>query len=260
MTRSIPAGKQVAFLILALGASGIGGCDDAAAPQPSGTVHLRFEHEVAGVPLVLQSDHYTNAAGLNYNVFDLRYYVSGIELEKDDGTRVAGPEVFYVDESDSTTEQATIGGVPAGHYRAVHFHFGLRPFENIPGHLPNTLASLLMQWPDELGGGYHFMQLDGRYDRMGADAGWAAHLGRLNRPVDLSPLDPSFDVVVPVALDVQDDRWSVPVIMDVNHWFNDPVYDFQVYGANNMTNRDALLALQSNGTDVFHAGGATREP
>lgn len=246
--------------VLAFTAWAAAGCDDAAAPSAGGTVHVRFEHQVAGAPLVLQSMRYTNAVGLNYNVFELRYYLSGISLESSDGTRVPGPAVFYRDHADATTAQAAVEHVPSGHYSVLHFHFGLRPAENVPGYLPDTLPNLLMQWPDVLGGGYHFMQLDGRYDNMGADLGWMAHLGRLNRPVDLSPVDPSFDVAVPVSVHVENDRWTLPVVMDVNRWFDDPLYDFRTVGENNMSNPDALLALQANGTDVFHAGDATREP
>lgn len=262
MTCFLPARKQAAFLALALAlaAGGIAGCDDPAAPPAGGTVHLQFEHEVAGAPLVLQSMRYTNAGGLNYSVFELRYYVSGITLESADGTLVPGPAVFYRDHADSTTVVATVQHVPPGHYSALRFHFGLRPGENVTGYLPNTLPNLLMQWPESMGGGYHFMQLDGHWDDRGADLGWAAHMGRLNRPVDLSPLDPSFDVVLPVSLHMQDYKVRLPVIMDVNRWFNDPVYDFQAVGTNNMSNRDALQALQTNGADVFHAGNPTIEP
>lgn len=237
------------------------GCGDSEAPPAGGTVELQFEHQIAGAPLVLQSMRYVNAAGLDYNVFELRYYVSGITLESLDGTLVPGPEVFYRDHADASTGRATVPNVPPGHYSVLHFHFGLRPSDNLPGHLPNTLPNLLMQWPDVLGGGYHFMQLDGRYDNgVGADLGWMAHLGRLNRDTDLSPLDPSFDVALPVSIHVQGDHWTLPVVMDVNQWFDDPLYDFRVIGENNMSNPDALLGLQTNGVDVFQAGTATREP
>ena len=237
------------------------GCGDSAAPEAGGTVHLQLEHAAAGQPLVLQSMRYTNAAGSSYNVFELRYYLSGITLEASDGTLVAGPAVVYRDQVDAATEQATVQHVPPGHYSVLHFHFGLRPGDNVAGHLPATVANLLMQWPDVLGGGYHFMQLDGRYDNgMGADLGWAAHLGRLNRPSDLSPLDPSFDVALPISVHVQNDTWTLPVTMDVNRWFDNPVYDFRVVGGNNMSNRAALEALHDNGADVFQAGTASREP
>ncbi len=237
-------------IVLALGS----GCDKSAAPAPTGHVTIAFDHQVSGAPLTLNSARYQNAAGNDYNVFDLRYYISGIELVRADGS-AAGPEVFYRDAAIETTRNLVIEA-PNGQYTALRFTFGVDAAHNHQGGLPGTVENSNMTWPALNGGGYHYMQLDGRFTDIGGQVAWLAHLGRLHRSTDPVPLDPGFQVEIPLTLQVAVDAWTLHVVMDVNAWFATPTqFDFTNLGRENeMENPAALQALHENGAHVFQIG------
>src|SRR5262249_15435131 len=115
-----------------LGAAGVilvaiaAGCGSSTAPPPkptSGQVVLSFDHEVDGQPLVLHTMRYTNVAGDNYNVNELKYYVSDVQLVAADNSVVAGPATTYRDAEVASTQNTTIPSVPAGDYLARRVTF-----------------------------------------------------------------------------------------------------------------------------------------
>lgn len=236
-------------------------CGDDGAPPTTGSVALLFDHVVGSQSFRLGARDYTNAAGNHYSLNELRYYVSNLELVRGDGTShaVGGVHLRDVEVPDSRTWQAT--AIPNGHYTAVRFRFGLDAATNVPSGLPTTVANLRMVWPETLGGGYHFMLLDGIFaDSTGADQGWMAHMGRLQSLTQPTPVDPSFLVELPVVLHVASDNHEVQVVVDVNQWFATPhIYDFEVYGPFMMDNPVALLELRDNGeANVFSIGTVAR--
>jgi hypothetical protein len=118
-----------------------------------------------------------------------------------------------------------------------------------------------MQWPMFLGGGYHYMQLDGVYERGTAIDGWQAHIGRVQRAVDPTPFEHRFTVEVPVALRTGPGTTRVGINMDVNAWFAAPnVYDFDAIGGAMMDNPAAQEQLQQNGAHVFALGSVNSTP
>lgn len=269
-------GRLAVVALVAIGAWA--GCDDGSQPPPAttGTVTLLFDHAVAGDSLVLHVQRYTNAAGNLYDVNELRYYVSDAKLVRSDGSAVAVGDVHYRDAAVTTTRAWVLSNVPNGEYVKLRFTFGLDSLRNVTGGLPVTFESGLMSWPEPFGGGYHFMQLDGRHHD--GTTGWQAHLGRLHRTVDPVAIDPHFEVeldfLAALCPDCHPDcgaPCSVPahglivdsaaaearIVMDVNAWFAAPnVYDFDFFGGAVMDNPAAQRQLGENGVHVFALRGA----
>lgn len=268
---SVAALRRPAARIAALGAlaaigaslAGCGGDGPTVPPPTTGTVALQFDHRVGASDLVLETDTYTNAAGNAYRVSELRYFVSNLEFVRGDGTThvVGGVHLRDAEVANSRAWQAT--GIPAGHYTAVRFRFGLDTARNVPNGLPATVENLRMVWPELLGGGYHYMLLDGFYTDSANPPTWMAHLGRLVSMTQPTPVDPSFVVELPAVIHVAGGSHAdVQVVVDVNQWFAaSEIYDFEVYGAFMMDNPVALTALHDNGAaGVFSLGAVTVVP
>jgi hypothetical protein len=213
---------------------------------------------VAGSELVLETMTYVNAAGNSYRVSELRYYVSNLEFVRADGSTHAAGGVHLRDAEVPGSRVWQANGVPEGHYTALRFRFGLDATRNVPNGLPATVENLRMVWPELLGGGYHYMLLDGLYtDSSLNPASWMAHLGRLVSMTQPTPVDPSFTVELPAVIHLtRDSHVDVQVLVDVNQWFAaSEIYDFEVYGAFMMDNPVALTALHDNGAaGVFSLG------
>ena len=263
---SRPFARHSPIFILILFTAVIFGCGDSPGPEsaallapsagtpdppsnalpPEGTVVLELDHTVDGSPLVLDQLIYTNAAGNNYSVVLLEYVISNLALLPEGGTAghtVTSPEPRYRSHADPATRDVVLENVPAGHYSQLRFTFGLPAEQNVTGAFPE-LDLLGMAWPQQLGGGYHYMRNEGL---TGATPGaFATHTG----PTQGN--DYSIDFDLGVELSVADAGTTyVTLEMDVNEWYANPnVYDFNDYGPI-LGNLTAQQILQANGADVF---------
>jgi hypothetical protein len=255
----------------ALAAAGVlgTGCGNEATPPPppggAGTVQLALDHRVDGDSLRLRALDYVNLAGNRYSVTTLRYYVSDAILKRADGTEVRISRVHYRDAESLATRAWRLEHVPNGEYSELRFTFGLDETKNDTDSLPSTDRNILMRWPDLLGGGYHYMQLEGHFVNSGdSTVSYRTHLGRRWRRPPLDPPDPQpyphfFQVTLPLAgLNVHDDTWNVELIMNVNGWYTPEVYDLNVYGDYMMENLEAQDKLVHNGRNAFAVGGISR--
>jgi MbnP len=259
MVASAVPRKFIALLAAAAAVASTNCGDQATAPPPVGRVTLTLDHFVGADPVVLHDIRYTNAAGNHYRIDDLRYYVSDVEFVRADASRHSTTAVHLRDEAVASTREWTIDEVPYGDYTVVRFLFGLDESHNRPDGLPVTTPNLNMQWPAQLGGGYHYMQLDGAFDTQAGVSAWQAHLGRLQREnVDPQALETHFWVEIPLALHVEGNAARVEIRMDVNGWFATPnLYDFAVFGGMVMNDSVAQQALSENGPQALSLGSVT---
>lgn len=134
--------------------------------------------------------------------------------------------------------------MPAGTYTSLVFRFGVSgdvPF----GDLPTQDDYNNMEWPAVMGGGYHYMRLEGLY---GDNQPLLSHTGPAGGG------DYSFVVELPVVVEIDGQDLEIQVLMDLNEWFEDPfAYDFAGTGMI-MGNADAQLTHQENGATVFSVG------
>ena len=224
------------------------GCGDEGGGE-MGRVTLRFEHVVDGAVLELETGSYTNAAGNRYSVTHLEYILTEISLADAEGGSVDIAGRHYINESCRGSKLLS-ADVPGGSYSALRFRFGIAGEANVTGGLPNQTAYNNMAWPDNMGGGYHYMRLEGIYDDGGEVASFLSHTGPAGGE------DFSFPVELPIPLEVDAGRWEVAVAMDVNSWFDEPVYDFTGAGAI-MGNAEAQVLHRDNGADVFTVSGVS---
>ncbi|MBK7383118.1 MAG: hypothetical protein IPI81_07235 [Flavobacteriales bacterium] len=181
MHSPIPFSWSVRWVIIAMVVLNVASCkkesdDDPVVPQPPAVHGLVIEHHVDGAAAVLDAMNYITESGTTYSISRLNYYISGIVLQGMNGTAndtIKGP--YYI--GDQGTTRFTLGTLQAGEYSGAGLFLGLPPDLNVTGGLPNTMENVNMAWPDPMGGGYHFLKLEGHFDSGISTPGFAMHVG-----------------------------------------------------------------------------------
>ena len=235
-------------------------------PIKYGNIGFQFTHNVDGQALVVDTLIYTNAAGNNYMVNEVQYFVSDIVLQNSNGTFFSfgtGSDVHYVDSDISSTSTWSVpDNIPVGSYTSISFTFGLNEVRNISNVFLNPPESNMF-WPEFLGGGYHYMKLNGKWiDTASNLSAFNFHLG-IGQTYDAVVVDSItgfvqnyFTVTLPnSAFTVREDKTTtVEIIMNMEKWFNTPnVWDFNECSAT-MQNQTAMQRAIENGGTVFSVG------
>jgi hypothetical protein len=252
-----PALLLAAALVLAPG------CSDETTPAPGtpvGTVVVQFDHTVGNVPLELDQQIYTNAAGNVFGVTKLQYLVSRFRLHRPSVLRHEGDyepaAVHFRDAREEATASITFDDVPAGEYAHMSFVFGLTNEDNVTGAHPDHDAEMF--WPDSppsMLGGYHYMKCEGVWGT--GPSNYATHTGRSSDGVDRSfevelelhggSLRHGFEVV-------EGQTVTVHVSMDLAEWYTGPhTYDFSAHGPI-MEDPAAQQLIFENGNPAFGSG------
>ena len=106
---------------------------------------------------------FTDENGEVLKIQKLRYLISKVILTNSFGDEIEIGNYKLVDLTDNNTlNYATNIVVPPGTYTGISFVYGFNEEDNIDqAYLDLNTAS--WNWPEMLGGGYHFMQLDGAF-------------------------------------------------------------------------------------------------
>ena len=200
-------------------------------------------YSVDGVALIKDTMNYTNDAGNLYSVTRLEYFISDIVLHQANGNDFHSPLIQYMNAFTPGANQIILYQVPFGNYESMTMNIGLKPSLNISNSLPNTAENINMEWPDNMGGGYHFLKMEGYVNTPGGDKGYAVHLGSDTALVTCNMIR---------NLDVQQATMQVALTMNLNEWYRSPtLYDFLVDGNNTMGNAVLMHRIAQNGYNVF---------
>ena len=257
--------SPLAVLVVAISA-----CDDnITGPFEGSNINLEIKHVVGTADLVVDDVvRYVNAAGNNYSVKDLRYYLSNFTVHFDDGSTYGSGAAHFVDAeaSRSETHSIQLENVPDGTVVGISMVYGLDAETNVDGALPNTLDTADMEWPPPMGGGYHYMKLEGRWDdsaNPGTLLGYTTHTGARFMPTMGDTYRHHHFVNVYMDLDdtpihhddAPDDGYEIEITYDINGWYEDPVtYDFEALPQQMiMPLLDVQEQLMVNGPSCFSA-------
>ena len=235
-------------------------------PAPSGLISFVVEHTVDGSPVKLNELIYTNKAGNEYMVTDVMYFISDITLYRNDGvTRLIKDwkDIFYIDEKMPSTKTLRFPDkIAPGSYDSISFIFGISEEKNQSFMYVNP-PEVLMGWPEVLGGGYHYMMMNGKWkDTTGTIQPFNFHLGigQLYKgsgyQVDsiYAFVQNYFRVSLPgSSFQIADkDTTSFKLTMNIDQWFENPhVYDHNYWGGAIMQNQPAMQMAKENGWNVF---------
>ena len=229
-------------------------------PGSYGDLCVNIDYTVNGKPLITDSLCYRNEAGNELMITEIQWFISKMELRNERGEWVAlKPRFFYIDTNIPESQTLEIKSVPVGEYKTLRFVFGLNEEDNRTGLFTDPPESEMF-WPDLLGGGYHYMKLNGKYlDAEGRLAPLAVHLGIGQNENHSQFYQNSFTVELPIDLTISETTENqLDLTMIIDNWFRNPnLYDFNEYGSHIMQNQAAQQALKENGNDVFRIGKPT---
>jgi hypothetical protein len=269
-------------------------CNNNEDPKPgekTGQLRIDIVHTVDGNPLVTNQLIYVNAASNEYLVTEVQWFISDLRLIKPSGDVVPynyNEGIFYVDTDIAETFYINPDfKLPAGDYKGIAFTFGFSEEQNISNRFVNPPESFMF-WPEYLGGGYHYMKLNGKWKNLqGQLANFNFHLGigqvydttasksqmtDLNTcclPMHCTGFKPPEDGKILPVIDFIHNHFEVvfdelpftvtdggttnlTLNMKIENWFQTPhVYDHNHWGGSIMQNQDAMQTGCENGWDVF---------
>lgn len=234
-----------------------------------GKLVIEFDHRVDGSALQTDSLYYINEAGNQYEINELKYFISDVYLKQNGGKTVHIDDetaIHYTDiDVPSTLTWHIFDTIPEGVYDSISFVFGLNEQRNVSFTFVNP-PEVNMFWPDILGGGYHYLMMNGKWkNQQGTTTPFDFHLGigqiysGQTTSVDsiIGFVHNYFKVTLPLAaLQIKDNTTrNIRLTMNIDSWFKTPhTFDFNEWGGNIMQNQPAMLTAKENGFDVFGAG------
>ena len=206
---------------------------------------------------------YENEAGNQYLVSEIQYFVSDVILHKSDGNDILIDEwkdIHYIDTDISSTHTWKIPDKLApGNYNSISFTFGICEGKNQSLMFLNAPESFMF-WPEYLGGGYHYMKLNGKWlSNENKINPFDFHLGigqiYYSYPDSITGfIQNYFEVHLPSSsFELVDNQTKeIEISMNIENWFRNPnVYDHDVYGGDIMQNQEPMKLACENGHDVF---------
>ena len=230
----------------------------------NGKIRFEFYHYVDGKPLIIDTLIYTNTAGNQYMVNEIQYFISDVTLHSairgcDDYIIDEWKDIHYIDTDIPETHSWDVfDDIDAGSYNEITFTFGINEQKNQSLIFVNPPESFMF-WPVYLGGGYHYMKLNGKwlsttqiffpfdfhlgigqvYDTTGNITGFIQNYFEVHLPQS------SFTIT-------EGQTSTIRIVMNIEKWFKDPnIYDHNVWGGDIMQTQEAMKLGCENGGNVF---------
>ena len=255
--------KKIAlFLAIAVGIVTVS-CkndDDTTTSTPDVTVNFNFTHNWDGDNITnadFETTEYINAFGTTQTISKLDYLISDITFTNSEGLAFTAGDYNLVSARAATNTSFTPNiEIPAGEY-TVSFTFGFNDEDNIDGEYAD-LTSANWGVPTTLGGGYHYMRLEGKFDDGSpTPANYAYHAIRAFNMNTSTTTDTSFEVSLGQI--TIGESTEVEVKMDVSEWFKNPnTWNLNELNSALMMNYDAQIMMSENGVSVFSLGAVTQ--
>ena len=229
-------------------------------PVQNGDLSINIKYSVNGKALITDSLCYHNEAGNEFMITEIQWFISKMELQDEQGEWIAlEPRITYIDTNIPESQTLKIASIPVGKYKTLRFTFGLDEEDNQTGIYSDPPESNMF-WPEMLGGGYHYMKLNGKFVNAESQlVPLAIHLG-IGQNADHSEFYQNYFIVEdPIDLDIAENAENqLDLCMIVDNWFRNPnLYDFNEFGSAIMQNQAAQQILKENGKNVFRIGQTT---
>lgn len=264
--------KKIALMLCAVATLISCDNDDNSSTPNDVTVDFSFTHNWDGTPIAnsdFETTTYTNEANTELKLSKLVYLVSDMTFTSATGDVYDAGGFNLVNAKTGANEFFTPDiQIPEGDYN-VSFTFGFDDEDNDKAGGYPTLNTADGGWgvPAPLGGGYHFMRMEGTYvNSLGVTDNFQYHTVRANRHITFPPsgtpeelLDSSF--TVDLGTITIGSNTNIEVAMDVSEWFKNPnTWDLNTWYTVLMPNFEAQKDMSENGeAGVFAKGAVTQQ-
>ncbi|NRB59717.1 MAG: hypothetical protein HRU50_07190 [Winogradskyella sp.] len=219
------------------------------------TVDFEFIHTWDGTVIDntnLTTTTVTNENGETMSMSRLRYLLSRFQLLNSNGDIYGFNGYKFTDLSDITSYNFSTNNfiIPSGTY-TLKFIWGFNEADNITGAYPD-LNSASWNWPDMLGGGYHFLQLDGMYNIDTTPSPYNFHNGTARVSTNPNVFEQNFVEIEFTEDMVLSGNATIKIEMNIAELFKNPnAWDLNIYDTPLMPNYDAQKMMQQNVESVF---------
>jgi hypothetical protein len=244
---------------------------DEPSSDQTGRLSFYFHHTIPDTNLVggysinYDTMMYRNTAGNPYLVNEIQYFISDVTLHKNDGSKLLiddWKDIHYVDtDLPETWNWQMKDPIPEGTYDGISFTFGISEEKNQSLMFVNPPESNMF-WPEYLGGGYHYLKLNGKWkDTNEVVRPYNFHMG-IGQIYDQDGSTIIGFVQNYFEVTLENTRFTVTsgkniaftIVMQVDKWFEDPhVFDFNYWGGDIMQKQNAMQVAKENGSNVFTA-------
>ena len=219
-------------------------CDKRDIPPTYSKANFTISLKSGSSAIIWDSIHCINAAGNKYSVATANFYISNITLKAENGVNYNSKAVYYIDPRLSSKSTFSLDSIPPNEYYEMSFLVGIEASKNVSYSLPSTSDNINMIWPTAMGGGYHFMKLEGHYlDTVSVKKGYAIHMGKNDNLITAK-------INFWMHQKYWDHRYNL--IFDLNEVFANP-YTYNLNFDPNYTMSDsvAMFRIKNNMTDAF---------
>lgn len=232
-----------------------GSCTYAVTPGHT-KVTFEFSHLFNGAGITnadFNQFNYVTEQGDTLSLTKLRYLISDLRFYRQDGDSILieGYQLVDVTAGTGFTLDPDLE-IPHGNYVGLSFIWGLDETDNVDGAYPDLNAAS-WNWPAMLGGGYHFMQMEGMYLDGGVAMPYAYHNGTAR--VSAGVFEQNW-FKVDLGMEALDKQYAdITITFDIAEWYRNPhLWDLNVLNVNLMPNYDAQKMMNANGRTVFSLG------
>lgn len=219
------------------------------------TVNLNFSHNFDGTNVTaanFNAFNFTNAAGNELSIESLRYLLSNITFKSQLYGEIKATDYVLIDVTNNSNLTLQIQNLPATKHQLL-FRFGLADAQNLDGFYQD-LNVANFNVPMMMGGGYHFMQMDGKFKTTSNQIeNYNFHVIRAFDTSNSVTEDTS--ILVDLGeIDIQKNT-TIEVKMNIAEWFKNPnIWDLNSLSTNLMANYNAQILMNANGKNVFSLG------
>ena len=214
-------------------------------------VTLKFTHNWNGIAIANKDFNalkFTNQNEEKISIEKLRYLISNISF-------INFKNYKLIDVNENSENFITISDFTPGTYQ-LKFRFGFSDEDNIDGAYQD-LNSVNFNVPGMLGGGYHYMQFDGKFlNTKNLESGFNYHTIRAVDNTDANNLkfeDTSFEVDLG-TIEITSNT-EIEIKMNVAEWFKNPnIWNLNELNTILMPNFEAQKMMSANGKSVFSLG------
>ncbi|WP_223549713.1 MbnP family protein [Aestuariivivens sp. NBU2969] len=221
------------------------------------TVSFNFSHHWDGTPVTNQDFNvikFTNENGEQLSIERLRYLISDITFTKQSGEVLKTNDYNLVDvtNGENLTFTSTMI-IPNEIYSNLSFTFGFKNEKNTDA-VYQDLNTASWFVPAMLGGGYHYMQFDGKFiNNSSIEQGFNYHA---IRAVDTSGSEPIFPqdtfIIVNLGPVTVNNNSTFNIEMNIAEWFKNPnTWNLNTYNQMLMPNVSAQIMMFENGQNAF---------
>lgn len=177
--------KHVAIVLLATIIVSCSSNNDEELLEGEGTLEVKFDNSYKTSDLLLSTTTYDAMETEKININAIKYIVSNIRFEKNDGSIFEYPKensYFIVDEADADSQKFTLNNIPEGDYTKITFGIGVDQETYLKGaegqeELLAKAQEMGMMWTWQAG--YKFFLFEGNYtsSTLAEETAFAFHMG-----------------------------------------------------------------------------------